>query len=318
MSTQEDQDQAHANSLMTEEERAAMAEDDMDEGTRAALQAIADKAAGVVDEDGGEGEDADPDPAAKPAPAAKANTPAEKPAAAESDDGKPKSDEVDDTPAQRSARYKAELPADYDDKIANLRTRDQELRQKYKDGDIDIDERDDGLAEISSAREELLVARATAATLEQINQQSGQQQWEGAIQSFMAAAAKEEGGFDYRKDKDKAHDLDTFVKALGNNPANENRSMEWFLQEGNRRVRALHGVATAEPKKDAATAIAEALRGRASQAGAAPKTLAQVPGADGPGDVDSEFSDIDRLDGEALEDAIAKMSPARRAKYLAE
>ena len=51
---------------------------------------------------------------------------------------------------------------------------------------------------------------------------------------------------------------------------------------------------------------------------AVPKTLAQVPGSDGPGDVDgNEFSDVDRLTGDAMEAAIAKMSAAQRDRYMA-
>ena len=50
---------------------------------------------------------------------------------------------------------------------------------------------------------------------------------------------------------------------------------------------------------------------------AVPKTLAQVPGSDGPGDVGSEFAGVDALNGDELEDAIARMSPTQRAKYAA-
>jgi hypothetical protein len=40
-----------------------------------------------------------------------------------------------------------------------------------------------------------------------------------------------------------------------------------------------------------------------------------VPGGDGPGDVEGEFAHLDALEGEALESAIAKMSPAQREKF---
>jgi hypothetical protein len=51
-------------------------------------------------------------------------------------------------------------------------------------------------------------------------------------------------------------------------------------------------------------------------ADAAPRTLADVPGGDGPGDVGGEFADVLALDGEAYEHAIARMSPAQRDKFL--
>ncbi len=52
--------------------------------------------------------------------------------------------------------------------------------------------------------------------------------------------------------------------------------------------------------------------------GADPAIAAQVPGSDGPGDVDgNEFSDVDRLTGDTQEAAIAKMSAAQRDRYMA-
>lgn len=83
------------------------------------------------------------------------------------------------------------------------------------------------------------------------------------------------------------------------------------LTEGHRRVKALHGVAAAPAP--APTPVPPP--SRKSPIDAAPKTLAQAPGADGPGDVSGEFTDLDALDGEALEDALARLSPMQRAKY---
>ena len=47
---------------------------------------------------------------------------------------------------------------------------------------------------------------------------------------------------------------------------------------------------------------------------AVPKTLAHVPGSDGPGDVSDEFGNVDALDGLDLESAIARMTPAQRGE----
>jgi len=67
----------------------------------------------------------------------------------------------------------------------------------------------------------------------------------------------------------------------------------------------------------AAPVVADVKASRKSPIDAAPKTLAQVPGGNGPGDVDgNEFSDVDRLTGDAQEAAIAKMTPAQRERYM--
>jgi len=133
--------------------------------------------------------------------------------------------------------------------------------------------------------------------------------------------AKNEG-IDYNKDPARAADLDTFVKALANNDTNSDKPMSWFLIEAHKRVKALHGDVAAPaptpapaPAPTAAQAIAAAAAARKPDASAAPKTLAQVPGGDGPGDIAGEFAGLDNLEGDALEDAIARMSPAMREKY---
>lgn len=218
----------------------------------------------------------------------------------------------DEAPAPAAVpRYEAQLPSDYDDQIKTLKDRDAELRQKFKDGEIDIDERDAGLAELSEQRERLLVARAKAEISQEMTQQTAQQQWQNTVNSFLSRVSKEEGGIDYRKDSAKAEDLDSFVKFLANKQENADKPMEWFLAEAHKRVQALHGVAPA-PRRET---IEDAKAKRKPPVDAVPKTLAQVPGSDGPGDVDDQFSDIAALDGWELEQAIARMTPAQREKF---
>ena len=223
-------------------------------------------------------------------------------------------EEPDEEPAQPlTPRYEARLPSDYDDQIKGLKERDADLRQKFKDGEIDIDERDAGLAALSEQREQLLVARAKAEISQEMTTQTAQTAWQTEINKAISRAAKEDG-IDYRKDQAKANDWDQFVRILAARPEHSDKSMDWFLAEAHKRVMALHGVA----KSPAAPAdpIADAKAKRKPPVGAVPMTLAQVPGSDGPGDVGSEFADIEALDGWELEQAIARMNPAQRAKYL--
>lgn len=264
------------------------------------------------DDDDGDGDQGDDDQAGS-APAA--DTPAAP--ATDADTGPEQPEQTKEAAGQR---YEAELPSDYDDQIQSLKSRDAELRQQFKDGEIDIDARDTGLAELTEQREQLLVARAKAEISQEMSQQSAQQQWQRTINTFMADAAKGEGAIDYRKDEAKAADLDQFVKILANRPENNDKAMDWFLQEAHKRVLALHGVKApaptpaADPKKT----VADAVNKRKTSASTAPATLAQVPGGDGPGDVGSEFADVLSLDGQAYEDAIARMTPAQRERFLRE
>jgi hypothetical protein len=291
---------------LTPEERAAIEDDQPSPDEQAALARIAE---GAGDDDDSDDDDNSGDAApvegqgAAPAASAEAN--------ADTDTDT----DADEEPAPAAApRYEARLPSDYDDQIKSLKDRDAELREKFKAGEIDIDERDQGLAELSEQREQLLVLRAKAEISQEMNQQTAAQQWQNTVNTFVATAAKEEGGIDYRKDPAKAEDLDQFVKFLANKQENADKPMQWFLDEAHKRVLALHGVARAQPKPG--DALADAKSKRKPPVDALPASLAQVPGSDGPGDVAGEFADIEALDGMEYEDAIARMSPAQREKFL--
>ena len=132
--------------------------------------------------------------------------------------------------------------------------------------------------------------------------QTAEQQWRSTVDSFLNAQAKV---MDYRANAEAMGDLDAFVKMLAH-----------------KRVMALHGGNAAPapaPAPAAASSPAEA-KARASAARkpdptAAPATLAQVPGADGPGDVGGEFGDVLSLDGMEYESDIARMTPAQRERF---
>lgn len=273
------------------------------------------------DGDDDDANDADDDNTEDAPPAEGKDTPADDQAPADETTDEPGDDPAPAAPeaaAEKPAnRYEAQLPSDYDDQLKALKGRDTELRQKYKDGEIDIDERDAGLSELTDEREALLVARTKAEISQEMSAQSAQQQWQNTVNRSMAEFAKpENGGIDYRTDEAKASDLDQFVKVLANRPENNDKSMEWFLSEAHKRVQALHGVKVPDPDAKRKS-MDDAMAKRKPPVGSAPKNLSQVPGGDGPGDVAGEFADVDALEGQALEDAIARMTPAQRSRYLA-
>lgn len=295
---------------LTPEEREAFEASEYDDQEVETIKKIAGEASDDDDADDEDDEDEDAEPVeGKAAPKA---DDAEPPKAPASD---PVDEPADEPVAAQPVvpRYEAQLPQDYDQQIAALKARDAELRQRFKDGDIDIDERDAGLAELAEQRERLLVLRAKAEISREMSEQTVQQQWQSTINRAIAEFARpENGGIDYRKDAAKAQDWDQFVRVLAAKPEHADKSMEWFLAEAHKRVMALHGVAKPAPKDPLADAKAK----RKPPVDAAPTTLAQVPGSDGPGDVSSEFADIEALDGWELEEAIAKMSPSQRERFL--
>lgn len=297
--------------LLTPEERAAI-EDTMSPDEVASLKAVADAA----DDDEDEEDDkpaADAAPVESPAASAGAEAP---PVAATT----APADVVADAPApdlaKASASYTAALPADFDERVAALETKEAAAYTRFEDGELDAKGLQAELRALSREQAEIDKLRTKAEIASEMTQQSAEAQWLAAVDSFKREALKE--GINYDKDEARAGDLDLFVKTLAQNPAHGDKSMQWFLTEAHKRVKALHGGATpaaaaapvtpVDPKKAAVAA-------RKADPSAAPVTLAQVPGSDGPGDVGSEFADMDRLEGLALEDAIKRMTPDQRERY---
>lgn len=281
------------------EELAAMkdvAGDDDEDDDDAAVAPVEGKSAA---DDGGKTVDVDegePEPAAPVAQAPAAQV-------AESDDDEDK----------RLPRYQVSLPEDFDAQVGALNEDMAAANEKFRSGEIEFEDFQADLARINAKRDELSALKIKADLAQEMNEQAAKQEWSMTIQRFMRDAKKAEG-IDYRTDEAKNRDLDLFVKAIAADPANEDKPLRWFLTEAHAMVKAKHGIASAP--KDADTKSDGKPAGRKPPLAAVPKTLADVPGGDGPGDVAGEFSDLDGLDGLELEDAIAKMTPAQRERWL--
>ena len=302
---------------LSPEEQAAITDTEYSPEELAAMQ-------GIITEDGVLVPDDDTDPGIDPVPA-DPNIPALAPATVKTPDPAPVPPVVADPapdampePAIPTAKqapvYQAPAVEDYDNKIKTIADQETALKEQFKDGSIDFDEYSAQQSKLIHDRTALDRQQTKSEIAVEMTAQNQDQLWKSTVSNSLARYAKEDGGIDYHKDADKAGDLDQIVKVLAANPANADRSMEWFMDEGHKRVKALHGLATA-PAPTPKETVAEAVAKRTPPVTAVPKTLAHVPGADGPGDIESEFANLDTLEGEALEGAIAKMSAAQRERY---
>jgi hypothetical protein len=308
----------HAMSLLDDAELAAINGDDEDD---AALAKIAGEADPEDDEDeddeGTEG--ANPDaaaaaaPAPAPAPAAAAPAAAPAPAAAAP---APAPAVADDEPES----LVVPLPADFEAQLAANAAALKELRAKNRSGEIDAEEYDEQFDKLDEQRQALRQMRSDHEASVRAENTRAQTEWRRTIRTQFKAA--KDDGIDYEADADKREDLDNFVKALGARKEHADKSMSWFLQEAHRRVMALHGMGKpapaptpapappADPKKAAAAA-------RRAPVDAVPKTLGDLPAGDNAAlEADDEFAELDKLDGEAYEDALAAKPAAWRARYL--
>lgn len=282
--------------LLSDEERAAIS-DGLDEDEIAALKAVAGDDDGDDDDD-----DSDDDDDGEGGDVGQGVT---------AEDGKANDAANNDDAPSRKGGYRAALPEGFAEKVAGIEAEQDALAEQFKAGDIDFDEYRASAAALDTRRDALSATRLKAEISAEMEQQNAEQQWQDAVNALVGRAASEDK-IDYSKDAEKQRDLDVFVKALAADDRNSAKPMRWFLDEAHKCVKALHGVQTAAPVPVVPGGKPAARRPNLA---AVPKTLAHVPGGDGPGDIGDEFSGVDGLDGLDLESAIAKMSPAQREKY---
>jgi hypothetical protein len=283
---------AYSRSLLSPEELAVLEETEDDAEATDADESSEDEAA------------ADEETVTAEAPVATAET--------AEDEDKPVAAE----PKAFTPEYQAALPENFNELVADIAAKQAELRTKLKAGELDIDEFDTQNEALIAQREDLRASRIKAEISQEMAQQSAAQRWESAQKSFFERVAAEPGFGDYRKQGNEARvaELDTFIKALAADKANEDKPVEWFLDEAHRRTKVLNGLEP-YPQKTKKPTAAEAVAARKPDMKAVPKTLAQVPGGDGPGDVGDEFADLDNLDGPAMEAAYARMSESQRERF---
>lgn len=297
---------------LTPEERAAIEDQEFSPEELAAMKGIAGDEDPDGDDDGDDNQQpekkTDENPEVKPPVAAE---PAEKtPEAAN-----PAPDQASESVV--APTYNAQLPADYDEQVAALKSETRALAEKFKAGELEFEDYQTQLNRLNELRDQLAEIRLKASISAEMKAQTQDQLWYSAVNRFVTTTARAEG-IDYAKDAEKQADLDTFVKTLAAHPKNGDKTFDWFLTEAHKRVKALHGITDKKegpsdpPKKDDPPAKPS----RKPPLDAAPKTLAHVPGSDGPGDVGGEFADLDALEGMELEQALAKLSPAQRDRYL--
>lgn len=282
---------------LSPEEREAMQEE-MTDAEKAALAAVAGD--GDDDDDGDDDEAADENAA----PIESADTGSDNPAAESGEPAKPAQMEV----------YRAELPEDFQEQVDDLKTRREELAEKFKAGDIEFDEFRAEDAALANEERKLDRAITKAEIAAEINAQKFESEWRSAVHSFTDDLAKS-GGINYRADEVGQRKLDGYVKQIFSDPDNAGMSMREALEKAHSMVALVYkpasspAPASTKPDKPAA---------RKPDLSSLPKTLADIPGGDDKSDIGaSEFSDLDGLDGFDLEMAIAKMTPSQREKYSA-
>jgi hypothetical protein len=255
-------DQTHDDLSLTDEERAALADDSPTDTLPAEVVETPDKPA---------------EPAAAPAAADGAA------AAAGGTEPEP--------PVEREAfvpRFEAEPMEGADEKLA-------ELESKLENGDLT-------LAEYNRERDAIQAAKLQADFAATQNEAIAKQRWAWEVDAYLDQNRA------LRDNPLLNAALDKAVRTLADDKANEHRPMRWFLETAGAQVNELLGASKPAPTGGKpAPAPAPAPR--------VPNTLAQAPAA-AANTSDGEFATLDGLNGEELEAAVAKLTPAQREKWM--
>ena len=199
-------------------------------------------------------------------------------------------------------QYKAEVPENADERLEQIKAEQKALRQKFSDGEIDLDEYEDSRDRLSDEQLTIKSNLLKAQIAQEHTAQALQAYWESEKAEFL------------RREENKVYSnnyamaaLNTAIGDLARKPENANQPASYFLREGDRIVREGMGIAAA-PKR--------ATQSRSKNI-ELPPDLGRAPSAELPetGE-DHEFSHLDKLSGLELERALAKMSEEQETRYL--
>lgn len=294
---------------LSDEERAALEDDEDTEGAAAAKES---------DED----DDAEDAPAedAKAAAASADNAPDETADDADSEEDGEEEPAEADAPEPVVPLLSGPEAAGFDEQIAALEAQRKDVRAQYRAGDLDADAYDATLDDIARKISAIEGDRREAALTERFNRDIETARYVSILNSFKAQV-KDAQGVDYDGNPKLLDLFDAEIKALANDETNEDKSYDWFLKTAHQRVldeqariaESLGFVRSGKPAPSTA-ATRNAIAARRPSAPAV-GSLATVPSADGEQPGTTEFAHLDGLGGDDLESAVARMTPEQQDRW---
>jgi len=269
---------------LTDEERAALAEEDGTDETVSELDETGDDA-GDADESAGEA-----DPAAE---------------AAGRDDGAEVEAKPEDEAAESSLPpapiLVAEAPQDAEARLTEIQTKKDELINQFDDGDITAKEYQQQLDTLAKQQRDIEFAVNKAEMAAEMEKQRKYNEWVGTVNSFLNQNKV------YRENPRLYKALDQEVKDVSATPEAANWDGNQILEQAHKNlVEAFNLKPTAKSDGGNKPNI--------------PPTLGKIPAADNNEMGGNRFAALDRLQNTnpiAYEEALAKMPESERDAYLA-
>lgn len=228
--------------------------------------------------------------------------------------------------------YVAEAPADAAEQLTTLKAakqaakdQDKEALKKLHDGEIDFEDyqkvKDAADTAIDEASEKISALQSVVSKAEisaEMTQQEVARAWQTEVGAMMKTGKSE--GLDYAKDEALGKELDGLVKAFSVEAGARGMTDEglaaskWALQQAHATMKMRHADKVVKPAEEPG-------KGKEGEANSGQRhsltSLARMPNADraqGDNDAISKFGD---LQGEDLELAMARMTPAEVEKLMA-
>lgn len=279
---------------LTDEERAALAEDDGGNAEDTTNTDADDGAGG----DDGKGSEIAEDPAAAGKPDAATDTASD----AKADDGAAGATEAQPQPAPLLV---AQVPENVDAKLAEITTQKGSLLDQFDNGDITAKEYQLQLDALNKQERQIERQIERAETAAEMEKQRLQNDWNTTCNSFVDRNPI------YKDNQRLYKALDAEVRELATKPETANWSGQKFLDEAHKNLKAAFGFQDSAQASDT--------KRKAPPQRELPPNLAKVPAADVEDTNGGRFAVLDRLansDPVAYEETLNKMSAAERDAYL--
>ena len=275
--------------LLTEEERDGYLDDeDDDEGEE------------------GNGDEGDDDPQDDPTlavddPAAAAQAAANDQAGDDQGDGAETKEEFTTQP---KPLFNTEIPADIQAQRTEIDEKEDALDKQFDEGDITFSEHKKALREINQQRNALDRAELKAELAAEAYQTQIDNSWQASQEAFFSAHPE------FKIDNEaKWAAFDQLVKNETKSVLDKGGSIGVpELERAYTKYKQAFNIEAAAPKQAKAPS--------AKNEGVIPPNLGKLPAATANDTDDGKFAHLDRLEGVAFEDALAKLSDAQRDEYL--
>ena len=273
--------------LLTKEEREGYLADDEDED-------------GEGDDDQGNADEGDDDPTLAVDDPATTQPAANPQDGGEGGDAEPQEQIM----AQPKPLFNADLPADIEAQRTALDEKEAAIDQQYDEGDILFTEHKQALRDINKQRNALDRAELKAELAAEAYQTQIENSWQASQTAFFASHPELNTANEVQMTA-----LDHLVRQETKATLDKGGSIGVpELERAYTKYKQAFNIEAAAPKQAKAPS--------AKNEGVIPPNLGKLPAATANDTDDGKFAHLDRLEGVAFEDALAKLSDAQRDEYL--